>query len=193
MLLRRSMLPARLSTRGRQCHAPRRSPRSATPWSKMPRHFSSWLAPPQSSRTDWLRRATPDASGRLMQPTLSKTSTHAPGSRRRVSPAKNRSRRRARRFNDVEPTSASGSRRHTECSRLRMISVELVSGASSPPGRMRAIERAAFDPGDQDRSCHRPIEERWIPWSETPSAGWKALVEPASISGVHRVHASFDS
>jgi hypothetical protein len=29
-----------------------------------------------------------------------------------------------------------------------------------------------IDPADQDRFGHRTIEERWIPWSETPSAGW---------------------
>lgn len=89
-----------------------------------------------------LREAILDASGRLMQPTLSKTSTHAPGSQRR-SFRQSRWCRRAPRFNDAGLTSASGSRCRTECSRLSTVSLGLVSGALSPSGRCRALERAS--------------------------------------------------
>jgi hypothetical protein len=121
-----------------------------------------------------LREAILDASGRLMQPTLSKTSTHAPGSQRR-SFRQSRWCRRAPRFNDAGLTSASGSRCRTECSRLRAVSLGLGSDASSPTGRRRALERADSDPDDLDRFRHRTIEERWTPWSETPSTGWQLL------------------
>jgi hypothetical protein len=41
-----------------------------------------------------------------------------------------------------------------------------------PPGDAERLNAQSIDPADQDRLCHRTIEERWIPWSETPSTGW---------------------
>lgn len=84
-MLRCSILPARLSTRGGQFRAPRRSSRSATPKVEGASALLELARPPRPFRVDRLREAIPDASGRLMQPTLSKTSTHAPGSQRRHS------------------------------------------------------------------------------------------------------------
>lgn len=173
MFLRRSILPARLSTQGGQFRAPvtRLAPRH--PKSKVPRLSSSWLA----RRDPFGSTASRGDPGRV-RPT---DATHIvkdehPCTRQPAAliPAK-----------PVVPPSPAFQRRRahfcqrtrcrTECSRLRAVSLGLGSDASSPTGRRRALERADSDPDDLDRFRHRTIEERWTPWSETPSTGWQLL------------------
>jgi hypothetical protein len=83
VLLRRSMLPAWLSTRGGQLRAPSSLVSLRDTLVEGASALLELARPPRPLRTDRLREAIPDASGRLMQPTLSKTSTHASGSQRR--------------------------------------------------------------------------------------------------------------
>jgi hypothetical protein len=48
-----------------------------------------------------------------------------------------------------------------------------------------ALARARIVTADRDRFRHRSIEQRWLPWSEAPSAGWKTLVELRVDPGGH--------
>lgn len=175
MFVRRSIPPIRLSTQGGRFRAPLRSPRSATPESKVPRLSSSWLARRDPVRIDRLRQASPDASGRLMQPTLSKTSTHAPavsglypgtgsaaGPRASMTPG------------PLLPADPAPAPSVLDSSRRDGAGVwRLVTTRGNG-----ALTRARVTPGDQDRFRHRSIERRWFSRSETPSVGWKPLPSP---------------
>jgi len=144
--LRGPIPSARLFTRGEQFRAPiaRFAPRHLL--SKVPRLSSSWLARHDPFGLNGFERR----AGRV-RPT---DATHVVKDEHPCTwqPAalfsgESRCRHRARRFSDAEPTSASSSSRRTECSRLDTASLELVSGASSPAGRVVRLNARTSNPG----------------------------------------------
>ena len=140
--------------------APVHSTCSATPLSKAPRLRPSWVTLPASFRKP--NKVDQDASGRLMQPTLSKTSTHTLCSERRAA--------------TVKPRAAAGLA--FQYRRAHLLPADpagpqsVIDSAWTHEGWIltprHRLDRSARTkrrtcPRDRDRLHHRPIEERWIP------------------------------